>query len=205
MRGLVIRLGILLIALLALSQLLLPAFLEDQVESRLTDHGGKAKVGLSAVPALRLLFGHGDSLDIRASGLSVDLQPGQQDVFKQLDKFGDVKVAISNSRAGPFTVSSFWLNRRADHQYDVIVSGDANAADVARYAGAQLAGGFGQALAGLATGAIAGFNRPIPVSVRMRIDTTQNPPRATNVQGDVAGLPAGALVQIVTNALLGSL
>jgi hypothetical protein len=212
MRGLPIRLGSLpvriasvLFTLAVVSQAALPPYLEGRVANRLTAHGGHAQVELSAIPAARLLFDEGQALRIRARGLSVDLPRGREDVFKRLDGFGKATIAVSDSRAGPFTVRSFWLNRRADGLYDVILSADATAADVANYAGAQLAGGFGQALAGLAANALSAFTRPIPVNVRMQIDASQSPPRATQVLGDVAGLPAGPLAQVVANALLGAL
>jgi hypothetical protein len=205
MRAWAIRLGSPLVTLLIASQLLLPPYLEHRVADRLTAHGGSAQVDMSAVPALRLLFGHGSDLRIRARGLSVDLQPGQEDVFKRLDDFANAEIAVSDSRAGPFTVRSFWVSRKADHSYDVIVSGDATAGDVARYAGSRLAGGFGQALAGLAASTLGDFTRPIPFNARMRIETGGGTPRAQNVVGEVAGLPAGPLAQIVANALLGAL
>jgi hypothetical protein len=205
MRRLAIRLGSPLVTLVIASQFLLPPYLEHRVANRLTAHGGTAQVDMSAVPALRLLFGHGSGLRIRARGLSVDLAPGQEDVFKRLDDFGDATIAISDSRAGPFTVRSFWVSRKADHSYDVLVSGEATAGDVARYAGSQLAGGFGQALAGLAASTLGAFGGPIPFNARMRIETGSGTPRALNVIGEVAGLPAGPLAQIVANALLGTL
>ena len=205
MRRLAIRLGSPLVTLVIASQFLLPPYLEHRVANRLTAHGGTAQVDMSAVPALRLLFGHGSGLRIRARGLSVDLAPGQEDVFKRLDDFGNAEIAVSDSRAGPFTVRSFWVSRKADHAYDVIVSGEATAGDVARYAGSQLAGGFGQALAGLAASTLGAFGGPIPFNARMRIETGSGTPRALNVIGEVAGLPAGPLAQIVANALLGTL
>jgi hypothetical protein len=205
MRRFAIRLGSALVALLIVSQVLLPPYLEHRVANRLTAHGGSAQVDMSAVPALRLLFGDGSGLHLRAQGLSVDLAPGQEDVFKRLDDFSDATIDISDSRAGPFTVRSFSVSRKADHAYDVVISGDATGGDVARYAGSQLAGGFGQALAGLAAGTLGALGGPIPFSARMRIDTAGGTPRAQNVIGEVAGLPAGPLAQIVANALLGAL
>jgi len=204
MRGLVLRLATLIPVLAVMSQLAIPPYLEHRVAGRLTAHGGTAQVDLSAVPSVRLLFGHGNGLHIQARGLSVDLQAGQEDVFKRLDNFSDVTVAASDSRAGPFTVRSFWLRRLGPHRYTVIVAAEATAGDVARYAGAQLGGGFGEALAGLATSAVGAFERPVLVNARMEIDTSTQPPRASGVQGDVAGLPAGPLAGVVANALLGA-
>jgi hypothetical protein len=205
MRRLAIRLGIPLLALLVVLQFALPPYAEHRVASRLTEHGGEADVNLSAFPALRLVFGSGGGLSIDASGLSVDLSPGQDDVFKQLDDFSDVNVDVRDSRAGPFTIGGFRVQRTASHVYDVAVAGDGTAGDVARYAGSRLGGGLGQALAGLAASALGGFDRPVPFDARMEIVSDGDVPRARNVEGSVAGLPAGPLTQVVANALLSGL
>jgi hypothetical protein len=99
-------------------------------------------------------------------------------------------------------VSRFHVKKTGQHEFAVTVSGDGTAGDVARYAGSRLGGSFGQALAGLATSALGGFDRPIPFDAAMQIDTSGDTPTARNVEGQVAGLPAGALAQVVANALL---
>jgi hypothetical protein len=208
MRGLPIRLGVaaaVLVVVAVVQQLALPPYLEHRVANRLTAHGGTAHVHLSAVPAARLLFGHGHSLGITARGLSLDLAEEQRDIFKKLDQFDHVDVVITDSRAGPFSVRGFRLERVAAHTYAVGLTASGAAGDVARYAGAQLGGDFGAALAGLATSALGGFDRPVPVDATMLVDTSTKPPHATNVNGDVAGLPAGPLAAIVANTLLGAL
>lgn len=204
MRRSAIRLGIALAALLLASQLLLPPYLEHRVESDLTKHGGSAHVEMSAIPAIRLLFGHGRKLHVTATGLSVNVQ-GQHDVFKRLDNFSDVRIDISDSRAGPFTISRFVVTRSGDRPYSVSMTGDATAGDVARYAGSRFAGGLGGALAGLAASALGGFNQPIPFDARMDVVTASGAPRAQNVRGAVAGFPVDALAQVVANALLSSI
>jgi hypothetical protein len=205
MRRFAIRLAIPLLLLLVALQLALPPYAAHRIENRLTKHGGQANVDLSAFPALKLLFGDGGKLRLAASGLSVDLGQEQQDVFKQLDGFSDVSVNVSASRAGPFTIRDFRVERARDHLYDLVVSGDGTAGDVARYAGSRLGGSFGQALAGLATSALGGFDRPIPFDARMQIATGSGVAVAQNVQGSVAGLPAGPLAQVVANSLLSGL
>lgn len=204
MHRVLIRLAGVVVVLVALSQLLLPSFAENQVENRLTEHGGSAKVDLDAIPAVRLLFGHGNKLDINARGLSVDLEQ-REEVFERLDKFGDATIAVRESRAGPFTVDGFFLTRTADHQYLMILQADAAPADVARYAGARLGGGFGGALAGLAAATLANSGKAVPVNTRMVIDTSSGAPRALRAEGEVGGLPSGPLAQVVANALLGAL
>jgi hypothetical protein len=205
MRRFAIRLGIPLAVLLLASQLLLPRYLEDRIADRITDHGGTADVELHAFPALRLLFGDGGKLELTARGLSVDLTADQQDVFKQLDGFSEVDVTVRDSRAGPFAITGFAVHRVAKRTYDVAVAGDGTAGDVARYAGDRFGGPFGQALAGLATSALGGFDRPVPFDARMQILTADGTPRAENVTGSVAGLPAGPLAEVVANALLNAL
>jgi hypothetical protein len=205
MRRYAIRLGIPVLGLLVASQFLLPVYAEHRVAKQLTEHGGSARVDLDAFPALGLLFGRGGKLDATARGLSVDLEDKQQDVFDKLDDFSEVDVTVLESRAGPFTISGFRVQRTAAHTYALALAGNGTAGDVARYAGSRLGGGFGQALAGLATSALGGFDRPIPFDARMEIVTQTGAPRARNVEGNVAGLPAGPLAQIVANALLSGL
>ena len=204
MHRVLIRLGSVAVTLVILSQLFLPPYAEHELEDRLTEHGGTAKVDLDAIPAARLLFGHGSRLDIRAQGLSMDLEK-QPDVFKNLDKFGETSVYVRDSRAGPFAVKGFFLTRRADHEYLMVLQANAAPADVARYAGAQLGGGFGSALAGLAAGTLANADKAVPVNARMTIDTSSGSPRALTAEGEVGGLPAGPLAQVVANALLSAL
>lgn len=205
MRRWAIRLGIVLLALLVASQFAIPPLVARHVRQQLTTGGGTAHVHVSAFPALRLLFGDGQTLRISASRLSVDLDQNRQDVFKRLDGFAHVDVAISDSRAGPFTIGAFRLQRESAHSYALGLSGDAVAGDVARYAGARVAGAFGQALADLAASAIGGFQRPVPFTATMQIQTGAGNPTATDVNGDVAGFPAGPLAQVVANAFLAGL
>jgi hypothetical protein len=205
MRRFAIRLAIVLAALLVVSQFVIPPVAEKQVADRVTEHGGTAHVNLSAIPALELLLGKGDKLGLDASGLSVDLEAKQEEVFDKLDDFDEVNIAITNSRAGPFAISDFRVRKTAPNEYAVALAGDGTAGDVARYAGSRLAGGFGQALAGLATSALGGFDQSIPFNATMQVDTSGEVPRAQNVEGQVAGFPAGPLAQVVANALLSGL
>lgn len=202
MRRSAIRLALpTLVLALLLSQLLVPRYVESRIADRLTEHGGTAQVEVSAFPALRLLFG-GGKLEIEAQRLSVDLEPGRRDVFGQLERFSAVDIEISQSRAGPFAIAGFSVRRTAEHAYTVTVAGDGAAGDVARYAGDRLGGGFGGALAGLAAAALGAPARPIPFDARMAVDIVAGKPRAREVTGQVGGFPAGALAQVVANALL---
>jgi hypothetical protein len=203
MRRFAIRLAVALAVLLVASQFVIPPLAEHHVEKQLTKHGGSADVQLSAFPALGLLFGGGGHLDVTATGLSVDVSPGQKDAFKRLDDFSKVHILVLRSTAGPLAIDRFSVLRTGDHQYFVTIAGSGVPADVASYAGQQFAGSLGGALAGLAGAALG--SQPIPFTARMQIDTGSGSPQATDVVGDVAGFPAGPLAEVVANALLGSL
>ena len=193
------------VPLLVLSQLALPSFLADRLESRLTEDGGTAEAQLSAFPALRLLAGHGDRLYIRASGLSLE-EPREERPFDRLDKFDDVAVLIERSRAGPFRVRSFFLDRVSDKRYRVYSSVTTSAAEIGRYAGDRLGGPLAGGLASVAAAALsAGGAREIPAQLRATVDTSGEMPRTIDAQADVGGLPAGPLALILTDALLARL
>jgi hypothetical protein len=202
MRRIAIRLTLLLVLLLIASQFVIPPLLQHRVAGRLTSHGGTAKVELSAFPALRLLFGSGDKLTVTARGLSVSPDPSQQEAFKQLDDFSKVNIDVTGSHAGPFAVSAFRVRRVADHSYAVALAGSGAAGDIARFAGGSLAGSFGASIAGLAASALGTGNARIPFDARMEVVTGSGTPQARNVEGSVAGLPAGPLAQVVANSLL---
>jgi len=204
MRRFLYRLVAFAVPALLLSQLALPSFLGDRVESRLTKDGGTADVSLSALPALRLLAGRGDRLYIRASGLRLD-ETRDERPFDRLDRFGDVTVAIENSRAGPFRVRSFFLDRTGDERYRVFASVTTNLADFGRYAGERLGGPFGRGLASLAASALATGRQEIPAQLRATIDSSGDVPQTLDAYADVGGLPAGPLALILTDALLARL
>jgi hypothetical protein len=69
--------ALVLLALLGISQLVIPPIAENRVEDRVTAVGGTADVSMSAFPAARLLFGDGSRLtvsgtfpEVRSSGTS---------------------------------------------------------------------------------------------------------------------------------------
>lgn len=205
MRLFLFRLAGVLVPLVVLSQLALPPFLGDRIESRLTEDGGTAEVKLSAFPAALLLTGRGDKLFVQASRLRFDLDDRRENVFDRLGKFDDVAVSISKSRAGPFEIESFFLDRLSEDRYRVFATLSTSASELGRYASEQLGGGFGGLLAALAASTLGGQDRPIPVQLRTTIDTAGSEPRAVDAYADVARLPAGPLALVVTDALLAQL
>jgi hypothetical protein len=194
-----------LIALLALAtQLLLPRFIERRVEQKLTQHGGHARVHLSAFPSLRLLRKEGDSLTVRATGLvTPPPDPASSNASLQdLDGFGSVDIQVIGTRMGPLTISRLTVKRAADGEpYTVHVQATVTGADLATYAGGQLGGGIGGLLGGLAGAATPGASVAIPLDVTASLRSGNGGVRASNVTGSVAGLPAGPLVEALTAAL----
>jgi hypothetical protein len=202
MRRFAIRLVIVLVLLLAVSQFVIPPLVARHTEKQLTAGGGTADVHVSGFPAFMLLFGHGHSLNVSADRLSVPLDGSQQDAFNRLDGFAHVAIHITNSTAGPVTIANLRIQRIGSHLYGVSILGRSAPGDVARYAGGALGGSLGAAIGGLAASALGNLDHPLPFDAHLGIDTTGGVPRARDAVGTVAGLPAGPLAQIVANALL---
>ena len=97
-RLLYVAVGIL--ALLVLSQLFVPPYLEHRAEKRLTAKGGHADVQIDALPAMRLLWSDGSKIRVRGEGLHVDLLHGQESrqVFDELDRFDQADVRLTRSK-----------------------------------------------------------------------------------------------------------
>jgi hypothetical protein len=187
-----------------LTHFLLPGYLENRVEERLEEHGGRAEVELSAVPAIRLLAGHGDRIEITGSGLEVDFDDPDQDAFERLDKFDEVEIELTEVEAPPFEVSSFRLEGLGDGRYRIETDATASIQELGRVAGEQ----FGP-LGGL-IGSIVGGSAPLsgaPVPVRLDGEIEAKDGEVEMVSGDarVAGLPAGPVARLVTNAILSGL
>ena len=100
----------------AIGQLVLPPLTAGRMEDRLTEGGGSAMVSTEAFPAARLLFGDGDRIEVRGSGLDLELAE-ESDAFERLDEFDDVDVRLDASRAGPLEVDSFELSRSGSAPY----------------------------------------------------------------------------------------
>src|SRR3954452_21519244 len=93
-----------IVLLLVAIQLALPPIAEHKVESRLERDGGTAHAEVHAFPALRLLFGDGDSLDVRSRGVRLDVRGAGADLGR-LDGFDEVHVRVTEADAGPLDVS----------------------------------------------------------------------------------------------------
>jgi hypothetical protein len=194
-----------LLALLVAVQVALPPLLARQAERQLTKHGGHAHVELSAIPAPRLLFKEGDSLKVRATGLvTPPVDPTSKSTLSDLDGFNHVDIQVVGMQMGPLTIARLTLQRDGgDAAYRATVQATVTAADLSTYAGGQIGGGLGGFLGGLAGSAMPGSAVPIPIDVDATLRSDEGRIRATQVNGSVAGFPAGPLVEALAAALAG--
>jgi hypothetical protein len=194
--------GAAVVLLLVLTQIFLPEIGESAIEDRLTEGGGVADVSLGATPAARLLWGDGDHLEIRATGLNLDVDLDEDpQVFKDLDPFGDVEIVVNDSRAGPVEVESFVLTRDGDGPYTLRTSGATSAADLAEFfagdaslPGADILGGI--------IGATGLGGADVPVDLNMRLDSDEGRVVVVDGGGEIAGIPTGPLAGLITQAIV---
>jgi hypothetical protein len=190
--------ALVLLALLGISQLVIPPIAEHRVEDRLTAAGGTADVSMSAFPAARLLFGDGSRITITGSGL--DLTPQQESgaVFSHLDGYDRVAVNLDHFRAGPFRLRSFDLTRAGpDAPYHLVTRGRGNPADLAAYGASQL-GLPGGPLLGYLGNEVLG-RKVIPVRLDMNLESDGGRIVVTSGTGTIAGIPTGPLAELVTS------
>ena len=190
-----------LVLFLVAAQLFLPGIGEGAIEDRLTEHGGVAEVSLSAVPAARLLWGDGDELSIDASGLDLELTDDVE-VFENIDPFGDVEIAITDSTAGPVKLDSFFLTRSGDGPYELRSSGTGSAAELASY-GVESADLPGAGLVGalLELTGVGGADLPVELDLSF-VSDPDGRVRVIDGGGTVAGVPTGPLAELITAAIV---
>jgi hypothetical protein len=199
-RAALIALGALAL-LLVVSQFALPRLGERAIESRLTENGGIAEVQLRALPAARLLWGSGDRLAVEARGVELDLG-GSSEAFSELDRFGEVAIVLDDSVAGPVELESFVLTREGDEPYKLRAEGGLSAADLARF-GAERANLPGAGLIGGLIGATGVGAADVPLELDLELTT--EPDGGLNVDdggSNVAGVPTGPLVELLTSAIV---
>jgi hypothetical protein len=194
-----------LIILLVAIQLALPAYVAHRVESELTKNGGHARVHLSALPAPRLLFKEGDSIEVRATGIVTPAAGGDGNGnggLSDLDGFDRVDIQVIGLHAGPLVISRLTLTRHdATHPYTATVQATVTGAALASYAGSQIGGGLGGFLGNLAGTAMPGSGTEIPIDLTATLESDGGRINATSVDGSVAGVPAGPFVEALAAAL----
>ena len=193
-----------MIALLALgSQVAIPAFVSSRVEDRLTEKGGSAHVEVHAFPAVRLIGGDGDRLQIRGENLKFDLPTKSGDVFDKLDGFDEVDTQLTQVQTGPFRIARFGLKRGdGERTYHLTMQASSTPNEVGQYAGGQIGGPLGGFLSRFAGSGILPFsNDPIPVTIDARVRSNGGRAEVVTASGDVAGLSAGPLATSLASAV----
>src|SRR5829696_2474567 len=123
-----------LLALLGISQLVIPPIAEHRISDRLTAGGGSADVSLSALPAARLLFGDGSRITVTGEMLDLTAESESSTVFSNLDGYDRVAVNLDRFRAGPFALGSFELTRAGpEAPYHLVTQGRTTPTDLASY------------------------------------------------------------------------
>jgi hypothetical protein len=183
---------------------LLPSYLEGRIEERLEEHGGRAEVELRAVPALRLLAGHGDRIEIEGSGLEFDFDDPDRDAFERLNRFDEVDIELTDVEAGPFETRRFRLEGLGDDRYRIETDATASLQDVAHVAGEQF-GPLGGLIGSIAGGSLPGAAAPVPIRLDGELETEDGDVEMVSGDARVAGLPAGPVARVVTNAILSGL
>jgi hypothetical protein len=184
----------------AASQFAIPPLAANHIEGKLTEGGGTADVSLSAFPAARLLFSDGERIEVRGTGLDLDLE-GRTAVLDELDGFDEVDVRLEDFRAGPFEMQAFELTRDGSGAtYHFVSKGRSTAAAVAGYGAERfglLGGPFLSAVASQLTG-----NRPLPIDLDMQLRSDDGRVVVVSGGGTIAGLPAGPLAQLITSTIV---
>jgi hypothetical protein len=184
---------------------LLPPYLAGRVEDRLEEHGGHAEVTLRAVPALRLLAGHGDRIEVHGSGLEYDFDDPDRNAFERLDRFDEVDIDLREVTAGPFETRRFRLVRDGEgDRYRIEVDARARPRDLAAAAGEQF-GALGRLLGEIAGGAIPFGGASVPVHLAGELESKDGAVRMVAGTADVAGIPAGPIAELIANAVLSRL
>lgn len=192
--------GVVVFVLVA-SQVLLPPLGERRVEDRLTEGGGSAEVTLGSVPALRLLFGDGERLEVSGRDLALDLGR-DQDVFERLDGFSIVEISIVDSSAGPFALESFELSRNGAGSYHLVSSASTTAAGLAD-AGLESVQLPAESMLDVIVGELLGADdEPIPIELDMQLASEDGRVRVVSGGGEIAGVPTGPLAEILSSAIV---
>ena len=186
------------------TQLALPAYVADRTEHRLEEGGGRADVTLKALPALSLLGGRGDSIEVDGENLAFALESGQGDPFDDLDGFDSVDVAFTDSQAGAVRVERFELTRgEADGDYQLTMQGTTTPTELAQDLGSEAGGALGGFLGELGAQALpGGDSTDVPVELTAAIASNDGRLEVIDASGSVAGIPAGPFTEFVAATVL---
>ena len=192
--------ALVLLALLVISQLVIPPIMESRISDRLTAAGGSAHVSVSALPAARLLFGEGSRIEVTGSDLDLTAESESGTVFSDLDGYDNVSVNLENFRAGPFRMGSFELTRDGSQAvYHLVARGRTTPTDLASYGASRLGLPGGPLLSYLGANVLG--QDYIPIALDMNLKSDGGRVVVTSGGGTVAGLPTGPLAELITSVV----
>lgn len=204
MRKVLLAAAAIVVVLLVATQVIAPRVLSGEVEKRLTKDGGTAHVTITAVPAVTLATGRGQSIEISGDDLVYDLDERNERPFERLDGFGDVNVDLRDLDAGAVKLSSFTLTREGrDQPYSLSMRGTSTPRDLAAELGAATGGTLGGLLGGLASGVLPdGGVGTVPLRLDATVASDDGRPQIDQARATVAGVPAGRLTEVVLRSVL---
>jgi hypothetical protein len=197
-----------LIVLGGITQLVIPGFVEREIESNLEERGGdsgEAVADVKAFPAVRLLWGSGDRLEIRGRGLQMDLAQRTDDPLGRLDGFDEVDIDLTDLAAGPVDVQAFSLVKNSeDTSYYLRMDAETTPTSIAESVGGQLGGNIGSLIAGAAAGTLLGEgNVNVPVNVEAQVSRGDGGTVDVDAaDAEVGGIPTGPFAEAMVQAVL---
>jgi hypothetical protein len=111
---------------MALMQIFLPRIAASMISSKLRRYGHVQSVSVSAWPALELLWGSADSVNVKARDLALDTNQAAKLLWEGRNA-SRVDMTASSVRLGPLRVTAVRLRKRGDA---VSARAQASAADV---------------------------------------------------------------------------
>lgn len=199
--------AIVVVVLGAVTQLVIPGFVERHVESSLEEDSdaGEAVVDVSAFPAVRLLWGSGDRFEARGRGLRIDLSERVDDPLGRLEDFDEVDVDLEDLTAGPVEVQAFSLiKNEGDSSYYLRMEAETTPVALAEAVGGQLGGGLGRLIAGSAASTLPGGGETdVPIDVEGQVNRSDGGTvDVDGVTASVAGVPAGPFAETMLQSIL---
>jgi hypothetical protein len=172
MARILLWLAAILVVVAVVAQFALPAIAANRIADRLTADGGSASVGMSAFPAVRLLFGDGDRISVRGENLTLTPSSDRASALGRLNGFGHVDVRLTDSTISPISLRTLELRRDGTTPYWL------------------------RATAYSSLGAVA-----IPINLDMRLTNDGGRLVVVSGTGSIAGIPTGPLAQLITSAI----
>jgi hypothetical protein len=191
------------LALVAI-QLFLPGRAASDVEARLTEGGGEADVEIEALPALRLIWGDGDRIEVTGSDLVLDVE-NETAVLDRLDGFDQVDVSLERVEAGPFRVETFELRRAGDGAYTLRSDATTSGTELLQFSAEELGPIAGPVAGLLGEQAPEEAAEEFDVELDAQLVSDDGRIEITEGGGTVAGYDVGPLAEIITAAVVSRL